>query len=78
VAHHVAAHVVGVVVGGERAGEAHAVGGEHVEEALDVVGRVDGHRLAGLAVADEVHEVHHLAGDRVARAKSRPASSWRK
>ena len=29
------------------------------------VRRVDDQRLAGLPVADEVHEVHHLAGDRV-------------
>ena len=44
----------------------------------DVVGRVDDHRLTGLAVADQVDEVDHLAGDRVACAKSRPESSWRK
>ena len=31
----------------------------------DVVGRVDDHRLAGLAVADQVDEVDHLAGQRV-------------
>ena len=64
-AHHGAAHVVGVVVGGEGAGEVHAVGGEHVEDALGVVGGVDHDRLARLAVADQVDEVDHLAGHRV-------------
>ena len=38
---------------------------EHVEQALDVVGGVDHDRLAGLAIADEVDEVDHLAGDRI-------------
>ena len=57
--------MVGVVVRGEGAGEPHVVGGEDVEQALDVVGGVDHDGLAGLAVADQVHEVHHLAGDRI-------------
>ena len=71
--------MVGVVVRDERAGERHVVGGEHVEQLADRVGGVDDDGLAGLAVADEVHEVDHLAGDRIAcAAKSRPDSSWRK
>jgi len=64
-AHHVAADVVGVVVGGEDAGEAHPVGGQDVEDLAGGVGRVDRHRLAGLPVADQVDEVQHLAGDRI-------------
>ena len=78
VAHHVAAHVVRVVVGGERAGDAHAVGGGDVEDAPHVVGGVDDDGLAGRPVADQVDEVDHLPGERVGRAMSRPASSWRK
>ncbi len=46
VPHQVTADVVGVVVGGQRAGQAHAVGGQHVEQPGDVVGRVDDHGLA--------------------------------
>ena len=62
---HRPAHVVGVVVRGQRAGAAHAVLGQHVEDSRDVVGGVDDHRLARLAVADQVDEVDHLAGHRV-------------
>ena len=63
--HQAATDVVGVVVGGQRADQTHAVGLEHVEQGLRVVGRVDDHRLAGLAVADQVDEVDHLLGDEV-------------
>jgi hypothetical protein len=50
-----------------------------VEDGLRVVGRVHHDRLAGLPVADQVDEVHHLLGDGiVASATSSPASSWRK
>jgi hypothetical protein len=61
VAHHVAAHVVGVVMRGERTRDLHPVAGGHVEDAADVVGGVDSHRLARVAVADQVREVDHLA-----------------
>ena len=57
--------MVGVVVRHERAGEAQAVGREQVDELADAVRRVDHDRLARLAVADEVDEVHHLARQRV-------------
>ena len=78
VAHHVAADVIRVIVGGECAGESHVVCGEHVEEPADVVRRIDDHGFARLAVADEVDEVDHLPSDRIVVAKSRPARSWRK
>ncbi len=65
VARHVATDVVRVVVGGERARQLHVVLVEHVEDAADVVGRVDDHGLALLAVADEVDEVDHLPSDGV-------------
>src|SRR5690606_41301563 len=67
VAHHVAADVVGVVVRGERRADPHAVGGGDVEDAADVVGRVDDDRLAGGPVADQVDEVDHLPGEPVGR-----------
>ena len=72
VAPHRPADVVGVVVGGEGAGQAHAVGVEDGEQALDVVGGVDGDGLAGLPVADQVHEVDHLAGDGIGRGDVPP------
>ena len=63
---HLPAEVIGVEVGPQHAGQPHAVGLEDVEEVLHGVGGVDGHRLTGLAVADEVDEVDHLAGHHVA------------
>ena len=64
-AHQVAADVVGVEVRGQHAGDDHAVGFDHVDERVDVVGRVDQYALALLAVADGVDEVHHLLRDGV-------------
>ena len=65
-AHHVPADMVGVVVGGEHAGEAHPVGVEELDQLVDAIGRVDRDRLTRRPVAEQVHEVDHLAGDRVA------------
>ena len=59
-AHHRAANVVRVVVGGEYSGTPHAVGLENLQQGGDVVGRVDDDRLARVPVADQVHEVDHL------------------
>ena len=56
----------------------HPVLCENVQESPDVVCGVDDHRLFRLAVADQVAEVDHLAGERSAWAKSRPDRSWRK
>jgi cytochrome P450 len=67
VTHHLSTNVIGVIVGCEHTGDFHVVGGEHIDNALHVVGRVDSHGLAGLAIADEVDEVHHLAGERIGR-----------
>ena len=71
-AHHVPADVIGVVVGGEHAGEAHPVGAEDLDELVDAVGGIDQHGLAGLAVADEVDEVDHLLGDPVGAREVAP------
>ena len=60
--HHVAADVVGVVVGGQDPDALHAVGRQHAEQLVDAVGGVDDHRLAGLPVSDQVDEVDHLPG----------------
>jgi fatty acid desaturase len=65
VSHHVSADMIGVIVGGEYTGESHVVLGEDLKDAVDVVGGVDGDGLAGLAIADEVDEVDHLAGQRI-------------
>ena len=43
----------------------HAVGGDRGEQVVDGVGRVDEDALAGRPVADGVHEVDHLGGERV-------------
>ena len=59
----VTADVVGVVVRDEHVGEPQAVGLDDLDELAHAVGRVDRDRFAGLAVADEVHEVHHLLRD---------------
>ena len=63
---HLPAEVIRVEVGPQDAGQPHAVGRQDVEQVLHRVGGVDRHRLAGLAVADEVDEVDHLAGHHVA------------
>lgn len=65
VPHHLAAHMIGVVVGGDGTHQTHVIGSEHIEDAGDVVGRIDDHRLTGLAITDEVDEVHHLLGQRI-------------
>lgn len=67
--HHGAADVVGVVVGDQHPGQPHAVGLEGVQQGPGGVGRVDHHRVAGLAITDQVGEVAHLGGDRVARGE---------
>ena len=64
-AEEVAADVIGVIVGGEHAGEAHPVGLEEAEDLARGVGRIDRDGLAARTVPDEVHEVHHLASYRV-------------
>ena len=64
---HVTADVVGVVVGGEGADQAHAVGVQQLEDVLHAaVGGVDDNGVTRLAVADEVDAVDHLAGERIA------------
>ena len=63
VAHEIAADVIGVVVGDERAGDAHAVGRRGLDELAHAVSGVDDQRVAGFPVADEVREVDHLPGD---------------
>ncbi|CAI7977002.1 hypothetical protein FRAHR75_20175 [Frankia sp. Hr75.2] len=55
-----AADVVGVVVGDQRPGQPHVVGGQHVEQVAHPVGGVDHDGLARLPVTDEVDEVDHL------------------
>ena len=71
-AHHGAAHVIGVVVRSEYARAAHAVGLDRVDQAVDVVGRIDQDGVTGLAIADRVDEVDHLAGDRVVLGEISP------
>ena len=68
----VAADVVGVVVGRERAGDLHAVGGDQFTELVDGVARVYEHALAGGPVPDRVDEVGHLACDRIGGAEVPP------
>ena len=65
VAHHRSTDVIRVVVRGDHAGDVHAVGGDGGEQFGDGVGRVDEDALAGRPVADGVHEVDHLGGERV-------------
>ena len=66
VPHEVTADMVGVPVGDEHARQAHVVAGEEVDEVAHAVGRIDDNGVAGLPVADQVDEVHHLPGDEVA------------
>ena len=52
--------MVGVMVRRQDSREPHAILGQDAQEVGDPVRRIDGDRLAGLAVADQVHEVDHL------------------
>ena len=65
ITHHLSTHMVGVIVGGDGTDEFHAVIGEHLEDAGDVVGGVDHNGLTGLAVTNEVDEVDHLLSQRI-------------
>ncbi len=65
--HHRPADVVRMEVGGEHPRAPHPVGGQHVEKALDVVRRIDQHRLPRGPVADRVDEVDHLLRHHVGR-----------
>ena len=69
VPHHLATDVIEVIVGAEHADRSHAIGLEDPEELARRVRRVDEQSLASLAIADEVGEVHHLAGHRVSGGK---------
>jgi len=72
VTHEVAADVVGVVMGDERAGDAHAVSRRGLDELAHVVCRVDGEGVPGFPVADEVREVDHLPGDGIVAGEIAP------
>ena len=63
----IAADVILVVVRDEHVGEVQAVGLDELEQLAHAVRRVDGDRVAGLAVADDVDEVHHLLRDLIRR-----------
>lgn len=66
VSHHRTTDMIRVIVGGQRADDRHAVLRGDIEEVGDCVGRVDNHALMRFSVTDEVGEVDHLGGQRVA------------
>ena len=70
--------MIRVVVGGQRAGTAHAVGRQHLKEIVNPVRRIDDERLAGGAVSDQVDEVHHLLGHRIANGEIPPSQELAK
>ncbi len=57
--------MIGVIVGHERTDDRQPVRAGDLDQLAHAVGRIDDHRLTGLAVTDEVDEVHHLLGDAV-------------
>jgi glutamate-5-semialdehyde dehydrogenase len=63
------ADVIGVVVRREHADHAHAICTDHVDQCGRVVCRIDQHALTRFAIADGVHEVHHLLGELVGLRK---------
>jgi len=60
VAHHRSTHVIGVVVGGQHAGDSHSVLFGDGAEVVDAVGRIDDQTFSGRSIADQVDEVRHL------------------
>ena len=65
-AEQIATHVIGVVVGGQHAGEAHPFGREEGDHLVGSVGGIDCDGLADFTVPDQVYKVHHLASHRIA------------
>jgi len=61
-AHHRAADMVGVVVGGEHAGQSHFVVVDDLHDFTDGISRVDHDALASLPVTDQIDEIDHLLG----------------
>ena len=72
VAEQVAPDVIGVVVGGQHAGEAHSLVREDVDHLARCVGGIDGDDLTSLAVTDQVDEVHHLESQGIADGEIAP------
>ncbi|MEY3342060.1 MAG: hypothetical protein RLZZ269_1971 [Actinomycetota bacterium] len=66
VAHHRAAHMIGVIVGRQHARHSESVTFHDVDEIVDAVRRVDDDAFAGAAIPDQVDEVGHLGGQRIA------------
>ena len=57
--------MIRVIVRGDHAGHGHPVGGDRGEQVGHGIGRIDENALAGAPVADDVHEVDHLGGERI-------------
>ena len=69
VAHHRTAHVVGVVVGGQDASDSKTIGLHDVDEIVDSVRRIDDDAFTSATVTDQVDEVGHLSGQRIAHGE---------
>ena len=59
------ADVVGMIVRGQCADHAHAVGLRHLDDPPYVPRRVDDQAFAGVAIADQINEVLHLLGGKL-------------
>jgi hypothetical protein len=55
--------VIGVIVGRQRTNQLHTIGTRGIDDAPHVPGRIDRNAITGVAIADQVHEVLHLATD---------------
>lgn len=67
--HHRSTDVVGVIVGREHSGDRHSIGSGDVQKISHTVSRIDDDTFPGRAVADQIDEVDHLAGQRVGRCE---------
>lgn len=67
--HHRAADMVRVVMGCKHPDRTHPVPLDGLDYRHDVIGRVHQQAFAGLTIADNVHEVDHLAGELVVDAE---------
>lgn len=72
VSHHGTAHVVRVVMRGQHTGHGHAVSRGYFQQILDCIRRIDHEALAGRAIADQIDEIGHLAGQRIAGGEVHP------
>ena len=69
VTHHRAAHMVGVIVGGQHPRQGHVVIIGDAQNVVDCIGGVNDYTFARVSIANQIDEIHHLVGQGVVGGK---------